>query len=130
MRNISFETRDIAFTNAAVENALEDVVTETVIRGRYNHIVLEVVNTGATLTDFAFLVKASEYAAGFQTLLSSTEWATAGNVLRAFKGAPHTLVTTASAFLWLNIGPIYSFKVQARCGTSSSVAINGTMSRI
>ena len=130
MRNISFEARNITATNAAVENALEDVVTETIIRGRYNHIVLEIANTGASLTDFAFLVKASEDASAFQSLLSSTEWATAGNVLRAFKGAPHTLASGATAFVWLNIGPIYSFKVQARCGTTSAVTINGTMSRI
>lgn len=130
MANTWVEVRELAETNAAV-TTLEDVLSATVCGGLLNAVTLEVKNTGsAALTDFTLLVKAAEDSLGYQTLISSTGWATAGNTLRSFVGAPHTLAAGASAFLRLDLGPVYAFKLQASCGTTTSTAITGYLTRM
>ena len=131
MANTWVEVRELAEANAAVGGTFEDILSETLTQGILNNLVVEIKNTGAAaLTDCSLLVKASEDAAGYQTLITSTAFATLTDTLKAFSGEPHTLAAGASAFLRINLGGVYAFKIQAKCGTTTTTTVNGLLSRI
>ncbi len=115
---------EFAATNAAV-TALEDLL-ERVVRGTVSEFCAQITNTGQALNAFNLLIQAHPDAA-YETYLSGTDWDTDGTLMRKGVGAPATLASGSTAFIYALIPPCYAYKFQAGVASSTtSVTIEGT----
>lgn len=111
-------------TNAAV-TTLEDLL-ERIVRGTVSEVCAQISNTGEVLNAFNLLIQANQ-SAGYETYLSGTDWDTDGTLMRKGVGAPATLASGATAFIYALIPPCYAYKFQAGVASSTtSVTIEGT----
>lgn len=92
--------------------------------GGLTKLAFEVEALSTALTDFALLGQA--HAAGaWHTLLSGSDWGTVAGILKHKVGALNTLAADAAAMAYVDIGPLYAIKFQAK-SDGASIATNGT----
>lgn len=88
-------------------------------------IAFELANIGAfALSDFQLLVKPHERA-DWHVYLTGAAWGTIQGVLKHKVGTLNTLAVGAKGFAYVDIGPVYSFKLQGK-GSGTNILTNGT----
>lgn len=111
-----------------VDTNSTDLTGEIVLAGLATEMVFQISNTGAALTALALEVKATSTST-FTSILSSTAWATLNATLLAYSGTLHTLASGATGVAHLRLGPWYSVRLTATCGTSTAVTVKSKVRR-
>ena len=123
-------TLPIPISQTTVVNTLENAVNEQIINGIGGTLYLEVDNDttgGAALTVFSLEVKAHPDTVAFDPIIVA--W-NAGNDFDLFSDI--ALQSTGNNVIGIchcEIPPCYSFRIQANCGTSTTVDIRGYFSK-
>lgn len=125
--SISFAGGD--FDAVTVDTNSTSLTGEIVLGSLATDIVFQIKNTGAAaLTALVLEVKATA-GSEFVPILSSTAWATLSSALVAVGGTLHTLGAGVAGAAHLRLGPWYSVRLTATCGTSTSVVVRSKVRR-
>lgn len=91
-------------------------------------VVFEVHNSGSNaLTDLLLQVQAHP-TADWQTLVSSTAWATTTKCVVAVVGTLQTLAGAAKGFAHVETGPVHAVRVRATAGTATTATVRMQLS--
>lgn len=107
---------------AAVTSSATDITDEILLEHTAKDAAILLTNIGANLTGLELQVKAAK-ADSFTTLISGSGWNASASNRGIIFGTNnlHTLASGSSGVAHISVGPWYSMKLRATCGTTTAV---------